>query len=120
MSSARERVQVIREASCLRGLHYRFVYAGCIEAAQWVQRLQEASGQRLVHGVERWGKVTMHRLICQFRFEARFAEPMSCVTLLHRLCASEAQRTQDRLWLSQQLEAALDAERAEGSWPRRN
>lgn len=107
MSAACVEVRAVREPSCIRGLQYRLVYGGSLVPQRWVEQLRRASGERLVYAKESWGHCVVHRLIYQFRFEVRVMESPTSIRLLHRVCASDAQRDADREWLCEQLKAAV-------------
>jgi hypothetical protein len=92
---------------CLRGL--RFVYAapGLVED-RLVARIRGAFPDHLLEGHERWGEITVQRLIVQFRFELQLGARPGEVALLHRVTATADQRAADRARFEAELAAALE------------
>jgi hypothetical protein len=72
------------------------------------RRLRDALGPFVVAGEERWGPTLVTRLLVQFRFELRVIQGRKKLVLIHRACASPAQRGADRRIVEASLRSALE------------
>ena len=103
--------EVHPDARCLRGLHFVYVAPGLVDHDRLVERIRAAYPRQLVEGTERWGAVTVQRLIVQFRFELRLGIRPGEISFIHRVLATPEQRATDR----DRFEASLLATLAEGA-----
>ncbi|MCC6876449.1 MAG: hypothetical protein IT378_19250 [Sandaracinaceae bacterium] len=83
----------------------RFVYT--TRSAVTAAALETALGPGLVVAEEPWPGRTVTRLVLQFRFEVRIGERDGEIALMHRACASPAQRRDDRRRFEQALCSVL-------------
>jgi len=93
---------------CLRGLLWVYAVPG-LDAGRLIAATRDAYPDRLVEGCERWGEVTVQRLIVQFRFELQLGARPGEVSFVHRVLASAEQRAADRAWFEAVLTATLTA-----------
>jgi hypothetical protein len=95
---------------CLRGLHLLYSVPR-LAAERLVHDIRTAFPHHLFETSERWGPVTVHRLVFQFRFEIQLGARRDEISFLHRVLASPGQRARDRAWFEATLIAISATER---------